>query len=180
MYVIRDTQEKKKDILLALGLLAVGVVALIEINATTEQSRIVSAQALTYATMPSIYAWLLIGLVGLFIGITIRDMRADRLAAQSDQEADTVSPEEEEMQGDVEVVDIRRKTILLRTFGTLIALLAYVLLLKYVHFMILTTLFLFVMFLLFGQRSIKKIAVISICGGAVFYFLFVYLLKLPL
>jgi len=177
VYVIRDIQEKKKDILLALGLLAVGVVALIEINATTEQSRIVSAQA---ATMPSIYAWLLIGLVGLFIGITIRDMRADRLAAQSDQEADTVSPEEEEMQGDVEVVDIRRKTILLRTFGTLIALLAYVLLLKYVHFMILTTLFLFVMFLLFGQRSIKKIAVISICGGAAFYFLFVYLLKLPL
>jgi len=37
-----------------------------------------------------------------------------------------------------------------------------------------------VMFLVFGQRSIKKILAVSICGGAAFYFLFIYVLNLPI
>ena len=168
-----------KDLLLALGLLAVGIVALVAINAPKEQSRIASGAALTYAAMPSIYAWLLIVLVVLFIATTLRAMWAERSVAQSDGRDETSAPSDE-AQIDVEAQAVRRKTILLRTWGTLATLLAYVLLLEYVHFMILTMLFLFVMFLVFGQRSIKKIAAVSICGGAAFYFLFIYILNMPI
>ncbi|NIS83585.1 MAG: hypothetical protein GTO14_26070 [Anaerolineales bacterium] len=172
-------QEKTKDLLLALGLLAVGIVALVAINASKEGSRIASAAALTYAAMPSIYAWLLISLVGLFMATTLRGMWIERLATKRDEEEETAAPGNE-AQSDLEASAVRRKTILLRTWGTLGVLLAYVLLLEYVHFIILTTLFLSAMFLVFGQRSIKKIIALSICGGAAFYFLFIYLLNLPI
>jgi len=175
----RAVQEKTKDLLLAFGLLVVGIVALIVINASTEETSIASAAALTYAAMPTIYAWVLIALVALFMATTLRAMWVERLAVQRDEEDDTVAPGDE-AQGDVETLGVRRKTILLRIWGTLVVLLAYVLLLEYVHFMILTALFLFVMFLVFGQRSIKKIAAVSICGGAAFYFLFIYILKTPI
>ena len=174
----RAIQEKKKDLLLALGLMAVGIVALIVINATAEEGRIASAAELTYAAMPSIYAWLLIALVALFMATTFRAMWVER-QVQHNEEDKTVAPRGE-AQDDAKALPIRRKTILLRTLGTLVMLLAYVLLLEYVHFMILTTLFLFVMFLVFGQRSIKKIAVVSICGGIAFYLLFIYALNMPI
>lgn len=175
----RALQEKMKDLLLALGLLAVGIVALVAINASKGQTRIASGAALTYAAMPSIYAWLLIVLVVLFIVTTLRAMWTERSAAQSGEKDETSAPSDE-AQIDVEAEAVRRKTILLRTWGTLAALLAFVLLLEYVHFMILTTAFLMVMFLVFGQRSIKKILAVSICGGAAFYFLFIYVLNLPI
>lgn len=175
----RAVQEKMKDLLLALGLLAVGIVALVAINASKGQTRIASGAALTYAAMPSIYAWLLIVLVVLFIATTLRAMWTERSATQSDEKDETSAPSDE-AQIDGEAEAVRRKTILLRTWGTLAALLAFVLLLEYVHFMILTTAFLMVMFLVFGQRSIKKILAVSICGGAGFYFLFIYVLNLPI
>jgi hypothetical protein len=175
----RAVQERMKDLLLALGLLAAGIVALVAINASKGQTRIASGAALTYAAMPSIYAWLLIVLVVLFIATTLRAMWTERSAAQSDEKDETSAPSDEaRIDGEAEAV--RHKTILLRTWGTLAALLAFVVLLEYVHFMILTTAFLMVMFLIFGQRSIKKILAVSICGGAAFYFLFIYILNLPI
>ena len=175
----RAIQEKTKDLLLALGLLAVGIVALVAINASKGQTRIASGAARTYAAMPSIYAWLLIVLVVLFIATTLRAMWTERSAAQSEEKDETSAPSDE-AQIDGEAEAVRRKTILLRTWGTLAALLAFVLLLEYVHFLILTTAFLMIMFLVFGQRSIKKILAVSICGGAAFYFLFIYVLNLPI
>ena len=175
----RGIQEKTKDLLLGLGLLAVGIVALVAINVSKGQARIASGAALTFAAMPSIYAGLLIVLVVLFIATILHAMWTERSAAQSGEKDKTSAPSDQ-AQIDVVAEAVRRKTILLRTWGTLAALLAYVFLLEYVHFMILTTVFLMVMFLVFGQRSIKKILAVSICGGAAFYFLFIYVLNLPM
>ncbi|RJQ62304.1 MAG: tripartite tricarboxylate transporter TctB family protein [Desulfobacteraceae bacterium] len=164
--------EKVKDLVLGIGLLLVGLIALITIRTAEEGTRIDSAASLTYATMPTIYAWLLILLVAIFVFKTILALRADRSRVRPDEEA---GPQKAKPDGTVS-----RKTVFVRTWATLSILLCYVLALEYVHFFILTVLFLAGLFLLYGQRSIRHIAAVSVAGGVLFYFLFIYILNLPI
>ncbi len=57
---------------------------------------------------------------------------------------------------------------------------AYVLLLKHVNFFLLTTVFLFTTFYVYGQNNYKKIAVIAVAGGACLSLLFISILKPPI
>ncbi len=166
-------KEKVKDLLLGFGLLAVGIIALNTIRSSEQQTSISSAAELTYATMPILYAWLLILLVVIYLAQTILALRKEHQTDQRPVEAR--EPETHE----TETASTPKKTIFLRTLGTLLVLLAYVLLLEHVHFLILTILFLSGLFLLYGQRSLVKIVAVSVCGGAVFYLLFIHILKLP-
>ena len=167
-------KERVKDLLLGSGLLAVGVVALLAIRTPQEQTRISSGAELTYATLPTIYAWILIALVSLYMGKTAFALWKSRLTDRRGTpggipEASTP-----------EAAFSSQRTVILRTAVTLLILLVYVLLLDSVHFFILTVLFLSVLFFVYGQRSIPKIAAVSLVGGAVFYFLFISILKLPI
>ena len=166
-------KERVKDLLLGSGLLAVGFVALLAIRAPQEQTRISSGAELTYATLPTIYAWILIALVSLYMGKTAFALWKSR--PRDGQPAD----QDRAKASTPEAVFSSQRTVILRTAATLLILLVYVLLLESVHFFILTVLFLAVLFFVYGQRSIPKIAAVSLVGGAVFYFLFIYLLKLP-
>ena len=171
-------QDKMKDLFFATGLLLVGIIALVVINATTAQSRIASSATLTFATLPSVYAGLLIFLVLIFMATTFRDIQIKRMALK-DGAREHLEAKEKEKKID-KPSDFDRKKILFRTWGALILLIIYVIMLEYMHFMIITTLFLCGMFFLFGQRSIKQVAAISICGGLAFYLLFIYALNLPI
>jgi len=167
-------KEKVKDLLLGFGLLAVGIVALMTIPTPGQQTSISSAAELTYATMPTIYSWILILLVAIYIAKTIFAIWKEPVNEKQPTNGDepkAILPE---------AAFLLQKTIILRTIGTLLILLTYVLLLEHVHFLILTILFLSVLFFVYGQRSIPKIAAVSACGGIVFYFLFIYILKLPI
>ena len=75
-------KEKVKDLLLGFGLLAVGIIALNTIRSSEQQTSISSAAELTYATMPIIYAWLLILLVVIYLTQTILALRKEH---QTDQ-----------------------------------------------------------------------------------------------
>ncbi|UCH20335.1 MAG: tripartite tricarboxylate transporter TctB family protein [Deltaproteobacteria bacterium] len=167
-------KERIKDLLLGFGLLAVGVVALLTIRIPVQQTRISSGAKLTYATLPKIYSWILILLVCLYMAKVVFAIWKDRAAEKRPIGGD------EPKESAPEIAYSSQKVILLRTIGTVIIVLAYVLLLEHLHFFILTILFLFVLFFVYGQRSILKITAVSICGGTVFYILFIHILKLPI
>ncbi len=166
--------EKTKDLLLGVGLLAVGIGALVVIQSAGKAQAITSG-TLTPATMPSIYAGLLIALTLVFIANILRRLHAERSAARREEQIQAGTDSESEP-----ITAIQRKTIGIRTAATLAAVLAYVLLLEYLHFFVVTALFLAVMFFVFGQRSLKKIALVSVCGGVALYGLFIYTLNLPI
>ena len=54
------------------------------------------------------------------------------------------------------------------------------LLLEYVNFFVLTTAFLFVMFRLYGQKSLALTGIVAISGGTAFTVLFIVILKMPI
>ncbi len=163
-------RESNKDIVLSIGLIAIGAVALVIIMTTTAERRISGAEVMTFATMPAIYSGFLIALSALSLFGAIRRSRA------------TVRRELAEpaiLSTDQPAAGPSRRMIALRTVATLVALLAYTLLLEFVHFWILTTAFLALMFVLFGQRSPLRVGLVSVCGGTAFYALFILALGLP-
>lgn len=164
--------DKLKDLILGLGFLVVGATALISIRSSGGGTRIDSAAKLTYATMPTVYAWILILLVSLFILKTLLSIRKERILNRQDKSREIEKPE----QGPLIVSP---QLILLRTWATLVILFCFVFLLEYIHFLVLTILFLASLFFLYGQRSIKKVTTVSICGGVVYYIVFIYILNLP-
>ncbi|MCK4534122.1 MAG: tripartite tricarboxylate transporter TctB family protein [Syntrophobacterales bacterium] len=166
---------KTKDFLIAIALLVIGIGAIVIINMEKEYQRIESGAKLTYATLPSIYAGLLIFLVVIFLIQTLRVIKTER-SGESVPSAGESGPKND----DVQATPVSRRVLQVRTVGTLIVLLIYVSLLEYVHFMINTTLFLGIMFWLYGQRSLKKIVVVSLIGSTAFYFLFIYILDVPI
>jgi Na+/melibiose symporter-like transporter len=171
--------EKIKDLALAIALLGVGVFALIAIGATSEQSRIVSAATLNFASLPTIYAKVLIFLVGVYLLTIFIDIHKQRKTSQI-QNNGRSSASEKEIETDQSSPTWSSRVIILRMIGTLLLLVLYVFCLEYIHFMIATTVFLFCMFYVFGQKSLKKITMVSIAGGAAFYLLFIKGLNLPI
>jgi Tripartite tricarboxylate transporter TctB family len=165
----RPLNEPRKDVLLALALIGIGAVALVSILMTTGERRIMGAEAMTFATMPAIYSGFLIGLSLLFlIGVLRRARSAPNVAAHP------ATPEADAPSGP------SPRTINLRTGGTLLILMLFAGLIEHVHFWVLTTAFLAAMFVLFGQRSIKRVGLVSVCGGTAFYALFILALDLPI
>jgi len=164
--------EARKDILLSIGLIGVGAVALVSILMTTGERRISGAEAMTFATMPAIYSGFLIGLSVIFLIGALRRARSITPQRSVDVSGDAAEREA--------TSDPSRRTVALRTVATLVALLAYTLLLEFIHFWIVTTVFLALMFVVFGQRSPLRIGLVSVCGGTVFYALFILAIDLPI
>ncbi len=163
--------EKAKDLLLGASLLAVGLFALFSIN-TSVQIQISSGRTINFATMPSIWAGLLVFLSLLFIANALSEILAER-RRRAEGEGEPTSRDTGWYTGN-------NRITVIRMVGTLVLLIAYIFLLQYANFAALTTIFLFSMFLLYGQTSLKKNAVVAICGGIGFYLLFIYFLKLPI
>ena len=171
--------EKIKNMVLAFALLGVGVFALVTIGATPEQSRIASAATLNYASLPKTYGWALVILVGIYI-ITIFIDIYNHWSTERFQKRESLPAASKKLETDRSVSIWPSKVVLFRLAGTLLMLVSYVFSLEYVHFMVATTVFLFCMFLIFGQKSLKKVFIIAIAGGVAFYLLFIKGLNLPI
>lgn len=160
----------KRDILLCLFFILVGLIALVSINTSGSHGNVAGTQTLSFSTLPNAYAALL-----LLFSIVILAGSALKLrkATRPDEPRAAQDPDDHKPVAG-------RRTILLRTWGTLLLLVAYALLLEWVHFILLTTLFLASLFLLFGRRSPLKVAGIAILGGIGFHLLFIVGLNLPI
>lgn len=174
--------NKIKDLAVAAALLGVSVFAIVTIGATPGQSRIASAAKLNFASLPKAYGWALVILISIYMVSVFVDIYKHWRSEKSLDRArlSAVGEDLDPYQPDQPVSIWPSKIVLFRLAGTLFMLVSYVFSLEYVHFLIATTVFLFCMFLIFGQKSLKKVSIVSIAGGAAFYLLFIKALNLPI
>ncbi|MFQ5936057.1 MAG: tripartite tricarboxylate transporter TctB family protein [Acidiferrobacterales bacterium] len=162
---------KLADMILAIVFIAIGLLVLNDIR-STEHTGYNVIESITFATMPSIYAGLLIGLSLLFGATATFEILRERRSKKGTIDAAAVRSEE--------TSGASRKITAVRTVSTVVAVVVYVLLLEYIHFLALTAIFLFVMFQLYGQRSVVGTGAVAIVGAAALHGLFITILKLPI
>jgi hypothetical protein len=162
-------RDALKEALLGLALLAVGIVALVLIRRPREMVTLGSG-GMNYATLPEVYSVLLIVLAALYLISVLRHARASLLRRRQSEEdaarADGLLPS--------------RRIVWMRIILAFLALVAYVVMLQFTNFFVITAAFLAAMFLIFGERSLPRIVLVSLIAAASFYGLFVNLLNLPL
>lgn len=159
-----EIAERTNDLVLAVALIAIGVFALIRINAAPP-GMMATSGAVGYAGVPTLCSILLIGLSGLYAaGIAARllALRAWRPGRRPS------------------IGRWRPGTVAIRRSATLLLLVGYVLLLKAVPFFVATAAFLAIMFVLYGHRSPVHVAGVALAGSGALTLLFVYFLNLPI
>jgi len=156
--------ESGKDSVLAVVLIALGVAALV-VLAHTRSGGTSGADVIGFASLPRVYALLLIVLGG---------MLAASSAARLLREA----------RGRVQPHRIRSAladpTILMRMIGSIVLLVLYAVGLQYFVFFPVTAVFLAAMFLLYGRGPIWRVILVSLLGAGAFDVLFIRIIDLPL
>lgn len=163
------TVAAKRDAAVSSVLIVVGLAAIVRIN-TVGTSRAAFTQTLTHASLPTLYASMLVFLSALMLIGSLRALLKRRSSVE---------------RGDADRslhrgASSESNRLLLRWLGTLAALVVYAGLLPHVQFLLLTTSFLAILFWLFGRTGLVKVAAASITGGFAFYLLFIVFLRLPL
>ncbi len=163
--------DSVKDLVLAVFLVAFGAFVFVDI-AHTQQAGFVVIESVSFSTLPSIYAGLLVALAMLYGANSMRGIlqARDQRDVESGETAQRISGTGEQSE----------KIVAIRTVGTVVTSFVFVLLLEYVNFFVLTTAFLFVMFRLYGQKSLALTGIVAIFGGTAFYVLFIVILKMPI
>lgn len=160
--MVRPLQE----FLVGLALVAVSVIALVSISAGAETMFESGRQAsMTSKTFPTVLALAMGVLSAIFTISAFMRLLAERREGGAGARALAARMFGREAAIAVAVVAL---------------LLAYAWLLKEVHFALLTWVFLFIGFFVFGQRRLLLNAVVAACATAAFYGLFVFVLELPL
>ena len=160
----------KRDVVVSFLLIVLGILAVININ-SGEVGKITETATLTHSTLPTIYGVLLIFLASVILIGALGKLITGRRGSGPQK----INPVTETVS-----LKVNRMTVLMRTLGTLVLLVAYSFLLAYVNFVTLTALFLALLFILFGRRRPLQIALASILGSAGFYIIFIYFLNLPI
>lgn len=160
----------KRDILISIVFIFIGILAIVKIN-MGDGTKSVHTATLTHATLPTIYGALMIFLAGMILLGALRKLLTGRRGP---------GPERVNPQTDAVVAEVSRATVMLRTWGTLVLLVTYSFLLPHVNFIVLTAAFLALLFFLYGRRNVLHIALFSLLGSAGFYMLFIYFLNLPM
>lgn len=157
-----------KELALSSALMIVALSAVLIINATGQQTQVADTESLDFATLPTIYGSILLVLSAIFFLGSLRQFLSakQRIPSEKTESAESDSPSS--------------RLVVTRIVLTLVILVAYVVLLEYVQFLVVTSLFLFAMFWVFGQRSLWKMAALALLGGAGFHGLFIYVLDLPI
>ncbi len=163
--------DSVKDLVLAVFLVAFGAFVYFDIT-HTEQAGFSVIESVSFSTLPSIYAGLLVALAMLYGANSMRGIlqARDQRDVESGETAQRISGTGEQSE----------KIVAIRTVGTVVTSFVFVLLLEYVNFFVLTTAFLFVMFRLYGQKSLALTGIVAIFGGTAFYVLFIVILKMPI
>lgn len=163
--------DSVKDLVLAVFLVAFGAFVFVDIT-HTQQAGFSVIESVSFSTLPSIYAGLLVALAMLYGANSMRGifLARDQRDVESGETAQRISGTGEQSE----------KIVAIRTVGTVVTSFVFVLLLEYVNFFVLTTAFLFVMFRLYGQKSLALTGIVAIFGGTAFYVLFIVILKMPI
>ncbi len=156
--------ESTKDFVLAAAFIAVGVAALV-VLARTKAGGSSGADVVGFATLPRLYAGLLVGLGALLAASSLFKMLRD---ARSHH----VAPKVRSAFAD--------PIVLMRAFGSIVLMILYVLGLQQFPFFPVTAVFLAVMFFLYGRGPIWRVLLVAILGGAVLDVLFIRIINLPL
>ena len=162
--------DSVKDLVLAVFFVAFGAFVFFDIS-HTQQSGFIVIESISFSTLPSIYAGLLVALAMLYGANSVRRilLARDQREVESGETAERIS----------ETGEQSKKIVAIRTVGTVVTLSVFTLLLEYVNFFVLTTAFLFVMFRLYGQKSLALTGIVAVVGGTAFHVLFIVILKLP-
>ncbi|MBP3731471.1 MAG: tripartite tricarboxylate transporter TctB family protein [Mailhella sp.] len=118
-----------------------------------------SLGGIDYSSFPRLYAIVLIILCGLNVALLIKK-RGWTTQQDASQE--------------------KRRRIVWLTLATGVLTLVYTLLLPYINFVVVTAVFLFVMFRLYGRTNLLKNSTVAVAGSVLFWVVFVYLSHLTI
>ncbi len=159
--------ESAKDLFLAGIIFAIGLGAFLYIQHGPGQALQNSRDAqITFRSFPSAISLLLMLLSGLFAAASLRAMVSGR------QEIETTT-------GQTDAPHVPRH-LGLRVASLVALLIAFTQTIGLAPLFVLSAVFLFIAFFIFGQRNLVRMGVVSILGGAFFHGVFVMILNLPL
>lgn len=159
-------RQSSVDILTSVSVILVGIFFLLLAGEIRTSGFHTAAEALVGPEMvPKIIAWLIIGLGSLELisaALRRRAKDGDPVLKKSDDE-------------DAEFSELSPKVLV--RIGLAVGIgFAYVWLMTATGYLIATALVLAALLVLYGTTSIVKIGIIAICGGGVYYFLFIWLM----
>lgn len=164
-------KDRIADLALAVSLIVLGSFVLVDIN-TTEMTGHSVIGSIGFSTLPTIYAGLIVVFAAVIGVVALAGMWRERaLQRPSPSPEDTAGPGKS---------GPSQKLVAIRTLGTIAVVGVYASLLKHVGFFVLTAVFLFIMFQLYGQRSLVQTTIVALIGAAAMHGLFITALKLPL
>ena len=154
-----------KDIIMGISLIIVGVGCFFTYN-PSESPLEVGTDGMTFATYPLGVAILLLCLSSIYLINSLKNYIM--IIKNSTQK--------------VEVINniSKNRDLYTKRLGSVILLIIYAYFLGKLNFLISTAFFLFAAFYLYDRRDYLKMIIISACGSACLYMLFVYFLKLQL
>ncbi|MGD9868070.1 MAG: tripartite tricarboxylate transporter TctB family protein [Hyphomicrobiales bacterium] len=164
-------QPATKDLLLGAVLFALGLGALLYIQYGPGEALQTSRDAqITFRSFPTVISVLLMLLAGLFTATTLFTQfgaHAPEVPARSAPEPGAGGRKQP-------------THLALRMLALLVLLIAYAELLSVLPYWLLTGLFLFLLFFVFGETNPLRNALVAALGAAAFHGLFVMILQLPL
>ena len=162
-------QAVTKDLLIGVTVFALGLGALLYIQYGPGEALQTSRDAqITFRSFPSVISALLMLLSGIFVAVSL----VSRSRVQSESGSAVTADETGKQKGP--------PYLALRMAGLLILLIAYAILLGAVPYYLLTAIFLFILFFIFGETNPLRNLIVAALGGAAFHGLFVMVLHLPL
>lgn len=164
-------QDVYKDVLLSLALAGVGAFGFFYIQYGPGEALQVSQDAeITFRSFPSAISILLLVLSCLYGGASI--LAAARARSQAPSPVEGIEIEEAtSVPGP--------KHLLIRVVAILGLLIGFALTIGLAPLFVLASIFLFIAFIIFGQTSWGRMAIVALVGGALFHGLFVVILHLP-
>ena len=163
-------KKRLGELIMSALFVIVGIVAILVIQAQISTS-LSNTGATTFKTFPTVYGALVILMAGAnFLSVLLTGLREDRAARAAGTEEQALTPEGRK----------KKQQNTLRVACMFILTLAFALLLKRIPFVLLVFVFLFLSFLLLGQKKLWLNAIVSAVSSGVIYVIFVMLLKLSL
>lgn len=171
--------EKAKDALLGLAIVAFAVCGFLFVNPTNAPA-IEGPGGITWRTLPYIYSGLLLALASLFVILTL--LRGPLPLSPDPGDVEPAADDDSAARPDDQPSSATSARWLpaFRRLAVVIILVVYSQALGAFGFAMSTPLFLFALLYVFGRTQARENALISLIGGFALWVLFAYLLKMPL
>ncbi len=154
-----------KDIIVSIFFIIIGIGCFFTYNPSNSKLEI-GTDGLTFASYPLAVATILISLSFLYLIISAKKFFK-------------LMNDEEKKKQKVKFFS-RDYDLYFKRIGTIVLLIFYSFTIGKINFLISTSIFLFLCFILYDRRDFAFIGILSFAGSALLYGLFVFFLKLPL